>query len=613
MDAFRGKERRFVIVQRSLIIQLLFLILLGFGSEGFAQATHRLEIVGIDKVSIPWPESISQQQSFPDADSCKRFLVSTLLPSLLREGYLEASIDSLVLNKSLTKAWLHLGARYHWGSLKMDSTLMQWMNGAKGTDWIQQGMVLNAASLFDAREQALISLEENGYPFATVRLDSSFFMDNALHATLAVERGPLYHVDSIVVEGKIRIKKNFLHRYLSLPPGDIYRKSRLEAISQRLSLLGYLRETQPWQLDLLGTGSTLKLHLEQQRSSRFNLLAGWMPANQQIGGKALLTGEAEMDLKNSFGGGEELSVLWQQIQVSSPRLQLAFRKPYLFNSQLGLDFKFDLLRKDSSFLNLQTRFGIQYMRDPRNWVKIFYQQNNSSLIDVDTNLIKRSRKLPGFLDIRSSNIGMEWRWNKTDYFFNPRKGFEVNVVFSGGLRKIVPNSNIVQMRSDHLGRPFSFASLYDTVRLNTAQFRFTTRFNKYVRLGREATLKTGFQGGWLAGERLLPNELFQLGGIKTLRGFDEEIFYASRYGIATLEYRYLMTSASYLFGFMDYGRISRPSPAGMFSGNYAGIGLGITLETKAGQFNLAYAAGKNRDLPFNFRESKLHFGFVSLF
>jgi hypothetical protein len=51
----------------------------------------------------------------------------------------------------------------------------------------------------------------------------------------------------------------------------------------------------------------------------------------------------------------------------------------------------------------------------------------------------------------------------------------------------------------------------------------------------------------------------------------------------------------------------------MFSGNYAGIGLGISLETKAGQFNLAYAAGKNRDLPFNFQESKLHFGFVSLF
>jgi outer membrane protein assembly factor BamA len=588
-------------------------MLLSFQSESFAQATYRLEIVCTNKGSVPWPESLSQKESFPDADSCKRFLVSTLLPTLLREGYLEVSIDSMDVARNLTKAWLHLGDKYQWGSLKTDSTLMQWISEKDGENWIQPGKVLNAATLFDARERALILLEENGYPFAAVRLDSSFFLENALHGRLRVERGPLYHIDSILVEGKIRIKRNFLHRYLSIPPGDIYRKSRLEAISQRLSLLGYLKEARPWQLDLLGTGSTLKLQLEQQRSSRFNLLAGLMPANQQIGGKALLTGEAEIDLKNSFGGGEELSVLWQQIQVKSPRLQLAFRKPYLFNSQLGLDFKFDLLRKDSSFLNLQSRLGIQYMRDPGNLVKIFYQQNNSSLIEVDTNLIKRSRKLPGFLDIRTSNIGMEWQWNRTDYFFNPRKGFEVNLVFSGGLRKIIPNSNILQLQSDQLGRPFSFASLYDTLRLNTAQFRLTTRLNKFTKLGRQATLRTGFQGGWLEGDRLLPNELFQLGGIKTLRGFDEEIFYASRYWIGTLEYRYLIANSSYLFSFIDYGRITRPVSGMLTGGNYAGIGFGISLETKAGQFNLAYAAGKNRDLPFNFRESKLHFGFVSLF
>ena len=613
MNTFRRKERRFVSVQRFTIIQILFLILLSLGSEGIAQDVHRLEVICTDKVSIPWPETIGQRESFPDADSCKRFLSARLLPLLLRDGYLEASIDSLESEGNRTRAWLHLGNVYRWGQLKMDSTLQQWVNGEKSKSWIRAGMVLNAPSLFDARERALVLLEENGYPFAKVKLDSSYFTNNVLHGVLSVQRGPLYHIDSIVVEGRVRISRSFLYRYLSIPQGDIYRKSKLEAISQRLSLLGYLRETRPWELDLLGTGSTLKLHLDQQRSSRFNLLAGLMPANQQIGGKALLTGEAEMDLKNSLGGGEEISVLWQQIQVKSPRLQLAFRKPYFFNSPVGLDFKFDLLRKDSSFINLQTRIGIQYMRDPRNLVKIFYQQHNSSLIEVDTNLIKRIRKLPAFLDIRTSNIGMEWQWNRTDYFFNPRKGFEVNLVFSGGLRKVVPNSNIIQMKTDHLGRAFSFASLYDTVKLNSAQFRFNTRVNKFTRLGRQATLKTGVQAGWLEGNRLLPNEMFQMGGIKTLRGFDEEIFYASRYWIGTLEYRYLIANASYLFSFADIGRLSRPFPSGLISRNYAGIGLGIALETKAGQFNLAYAAGKTQNLPFNFREAKLHFGFVSLF
>jgi hemolysin activation/secretion protein len=117
----------------------------------------------------------------------------------------------------------------------------------------------------------------------------------------------------------------------------------------------------------------------------------------------------------------------------------------------------------------------------------------------------------------------------------------------------------------------------------------------------------------MQGNQLFLNELFQLGGNKTLRGFDEESFYASAFAIATLEYRYLMGPSSYLFSFLDAAYLGRKSIQGNGGGKYAGIGLGCTFETKSGLFSLAYAAGKNNDLPFNFRASKIHFGFVSLF
>ncbi|MFN6374024.1 MAG: BamA/TamA family outer membrane protein [Chitinophagia bacterium] len=600
-------------MQKPFTCIILFILSLSLYYSVKAQNVHRLEILCTDKVTAPWPDKLKLPASFKDKDSCKAYLANTFLPFLQREGYLESSVDSLSVDNDLTRAWVHLGDQYTWGELKADSSLVLFMGLPKKKEWVPPGRVLNMPSLNDAREKSLSLLEENGYPFAAVKIDSSYFINNALYARMHVEKGPLYHIDSITVEGKIRISRNFLHRYLSIPQGDIYRKSSLQDISRRLSLLGYLRETRSWGLDLLGSGSTLNLYLEQQRNSRFNLLAGLMPANQQIGGKVLLTGEAELDLKNGFGGGEELSILWQQIQVKSPRLKLAFNKPYLFNSQAGVDFKFDLLRKDSSFINIQTRLGVQYVRDPRNNFKIFFQQNNSSLIDVDTMLIKRTRRLPDFLDLRSTSIGVEWQMNKTDDIFNPRKGSEISLSFSGGMRKIIPNSNILGMTRDYLGKPFAFSSLYDTIRLQTAQFRFSTRVNKFIRIGKQSTLKTGMQAGWMEGSRLLLNELFQLGGIKTLRGFDEEFLYASRYFIGTLEYRYLIAQASYLFSFIDYGRLSRPLANQFISGNYAGVGFGISLETKGGQFNLAYAAGKNKELPFNFREAKLHFGFVSLF
>lgn len=552
----------------------------------------------------PWPEKLKLPESFPDADSTLSYLSKSFLPNLFREGYLAASVDSIATDKFLTRAWVYLGDQYSWGELMVDSNLVMLSGTTYAKSLIKPGTILNAVSLQEAREKALTLLENNGYPFAEIRIDSSYFLNNSLYGRLRVKRGPLYHIDSLRVEGKIRISKNFLHRYLSIGKGDMYRKSSLQDISRRLSMLGYLKEAKPWQLDMLGSGSTLNLFLEQQRSSRFNLLAGLMPANQQIGGKALLTGEAELDLKNGFGSGEELSVLWQQIQVKSPRLKLAFNKPYMFNSQAGFDFKFDLLRKDSSFLNLQARLGLQYVKDPANVLKIFFQQNNSSLINIDTNLIRRSQRLPEMLDLRSSNIGLEWQVNKTDNFLNPRKGLELGISFSGGIRKIIRNSSLVQG---------SLSKLYENIDLRTTQFRVSTRINKYNRIGRQSTIKTGIQGGWLEGKSLLLNELFQLGGIKTLRGFDEEFLYASRYWIGTLEYRYLMNAGSYLYTFGDIARIVRPIATRQTATNYAGVGFGISLSTGSGQLNLAYAAGKNNDLPFNFRESKLHFGFVSLF
>ena len=337
-----------------------------------------------------------------------------------------------------------------------------------------------------------------------------------------------------------------------------------------------------------------------------------MPTNQQLGGKLLLTGEAEMDLKNTFGGGENLFLNWQQIQVKSPRLQLGFTKPYLFNSNAGIDFNFNLLRKDSTFLTLNTRIGLSYEIKPRQIAKVFFQQYTSRLLDVDTTRVKQTRTLPPFLDATTSNIGVDFLYAATDNAFNPQKGVEFNFRLLSGIRKIKKNNAIVQLKQNGTN-PFDYAQLYDTVSLSSSQFRLTAQLNNYLKIGSQSTLKTGIQSGWLLGKQLLFNELFQIGGIKNLRGFDEESIFASGYAVATVEYRYLLARASYLFGFVDAAYVERKSIGGNFSGAYGGTGLGISLETKSGVFSLAYAVGKKPDLPVNLREAKIHFGFITLF
>ncbi|MFZ9718905.1 MAG: BamA/TamA family outer membrane protein [Chitinophagaceae bacterium] len=135
----------------------------------------------------------------------------------------------------------------------------------------------------------------------------------------------------------------------------------------------------------------------------------------------------------------------------------------------------------------------------------------------------------------------------------------------------------------------------------------------FFKSGKQTTLKTGIQAGWVASPLIFRNELFQMGGFKTLRGFDEESIFASQYGIFTTEYRLLTGLNSYLFAFADLGWVRNNSMIANTTHRFLGSGLGISFENKAGLFNLAFAFGKRNDQPMNLRQSKIHFGYVNFF
>jgi hemolysin activation/secretion protein len=44
-----------------------------------------------------------------------------------------------------------------------------------------------------------------------------------------------------------------------------------------------------------------------------------------------------------------------------------------------------------------------------------------------------------------------------------------------------------------------------------------------------------------------------------------------------------------------------------------GLGLGLNFATKAGIFNVSFAAGSRLNNPIDFNNTKVHFGFISLF
>jgi len=579
--------------------------------SGLAQYT--LHIQPVDRDSVFIHKTLALTTSFRTQEACSEYIYN-LIPMLQGRGYATASADSISYGATSATIRLYLGKTWHWANIDtrgVDPALLA------AVAWYPRTFSHKPLNFrqYQARQQQLLDyLENNGYPFAKVSLDSVTLRDTAeVSAMLRIEKGPLYKIDSIRIYGTAKISNEFLQRYLSIPNGSIYRKERLLAISRKILELPYIQEAQPWSLTMLGEGSVVNLYLRPKKSSQINALIGFLPSSDPaLGNKILVTGEATIDLKNALGNGETMLLNWQQLQAASPRLDLQFQQPYIFHSPFGFNASFDLYKQDSSYINVNLVAGLMYTLSPTQGGSVFIQEASSSLLNVDTLAIIASHTLPSTADINAVSLGVTYDLNNTDYRFNPRRGNELSFLGSAGTKTVRENPQIAQLK-DPNDSSFIGSMLYDTVQKHSYEFLVKVAAAHYFPLTRASTLKLGVNGGVFSSPNTYRNELFMIGGYRLLRGFDEQSILASQYAVGTLEYRYLVGLNSFLFTFLDAGWAKNDVSGYGLNETYLGTGLGMAFETKAGIFNISYAIGKSGGTNFNFHDAKIHLGYVSFF
>ncbi len=575
-----------------------------------ADNKYLLIINFIDKDSAFTSQGLQLQTSFTNQAQCVNYIHK--LPSLLNmKGYPGVSIDSVQYDSTFARVAIFLGARQYLVQLSTAGVEKRALDisGFNEKNFVNQPV--NIEKLQVIKERILNYYENNGYPFAGVFLDSIQLSSAAMSALLKVDKGPLYHIDSIRVTGKVKISSNFLQRYLGIPNGSIYNKEKLDQVSRRFLELPFLQEQQPSELVMLGAGSILDVYLLPKKSSQVNFLVGVLPANSQTN-KLQLTGDVNLNLRNSLGTGETILLNWQQLQLFSPRINIGYQQPYIFKSAFGLDFAFDLFKKDSTFLQLNALVGIQYLLSTIQSGKIFLQSQGNTLLGagVDTNQVKATRELPPNADQRVVNFGIDYELNTTNYRFNPKTGNEIKLLSSVGIKTIHPIDEILSIKDPS----FDYGSLYDSIALRTYQVRAKLSAAHYFPVGKGSTFKMVLNGGIFSSPSVFRNDLFQIGGYKLLRGFDEESIYASQYGIVTLEYRNLVGLNSYLFSFMDAGWVKSKYQSVNTNNTYISGGLGLVFETRAGLLNISFAVGKQGDVKLDLRQAaKIHFGYINYF
>lgn len=551
---------------------------------------------------------LNLQSVFNDKTTCLQYV--NRLPLLLAiKGFITASVDSVWEDSFSVSTKLFIGKKYEWQKLSIndsDKILLSSL-GYNTDNFIKQNF--STAKLEQLYNDVINYYSNNGYPFSTIYLDSISINDNKISAHLNINSGVLYHIDSIVVEGNARLSKFFLERYIQIHEHDIYSEAKLNTINQRLSLLTYIQQSQPWQIEMLNTGAILHLYLQPTKNNSIDILVGLLPQNNETGGKLLFTGQATVGLRNSFGNGETLGLNWQQLQPKSPQLNLSYQQPYVFHSPFGVGLNFSLYKQDSQYVNVKAQVAVQYELTQHQSGAVLINTASSNILNVDTNVVKQTNSLPPVADVNSTSIGLQYNFYNTDYRFNPRRGNEFFIAGSLGNKNIKKNNAIVQIKDPN----FNANALYDTIKLHSYQFLLQGSAAKYFAIGKQAAFKLAINAGWYQSPNSFQNELFRIGGFKLLRGFDEESIYTNLYSVETAEYRYLLARNSWFYGFTDFGYAKYDVNNINFSHRYLGFGVGLSLETGTGIFSISLAEGKRDDSKLNFQQSKIHLGFISLF
>lgn len=597
-------------------LQISVLVLLLLCVSASAQITYKLNINGVDKDSATIVQLTGLQISFADKSQCENY-INDLQNLLQSKGYVTASLDSIKYQPTYATISLFIGEAYKWAILDAKYIQPEVLNAVAWREKVFANTPMDFSKVAQWQDRILNYFENKGFPFAKVYLDSIQLMEDKISALLKVYKGPLYKIDSLRVYGDAKIAVGYLQRYLDIPNGSIYSKEKLLRISKKIGELSYVEEERPADLTRLATGSVVNLYLKQKKSSQVNFIVGFLPNNDQLSSKKLLiTGEGNLNLKNALESGETIGLNFQALQVASQRLNFVYQQPYIFKSPFGLDVVFDIFRKDSSFVNINLQLGAQYVLNNNQTGKVFLQRAQTIVSQggINAPFIIQNRRLPEAADVNSTGVGIDYEFNNTNYRFNPKSGNEIRVITSVGTKNIKKNNEVAELK-DPSDPGFDFETLYDTLKLKTYQFRFRTIASRYFPLGKQSTLKAAINAGLFQSGSIFRNELFQIGGYKLLRGFDEESQYLSQFAIATLEYRllYLAGQNSYFYVLADGGWGRDASKIQKLSYTYFGTGLGLAFETKAGIFNLAWAIGKRNDTELNLRQSKIHFGFVNYF
>lgn len=510
----------------------------------------------------------------------------------VENGFLTAGFDHLRWAEDTVFALANLGHTYDWIKLGAGNVPEVYLTAIGFREKLYRNETFAPKKLALLFKKIIGRAENNGFPFATIHLDSIKLEPGGISGLLHLERKTYTRIDSLILKGNVRTNRSYIENYLGLKNNIPYNQSLLNKIPTRLKELPFLQVIKPYEIGMRPGKADVYLYLKPKKASNFNGILGILPDNET--GKTRITGNIELNLLNSLKRGESINLKWQRLQTRTQELDIHLAYPFILNTPVGAELMFNLYRQDTLFSQVNSHLGLSYFFKGGNKVNVYYENHQANVISPQVFSIDK------YIDSRTNMFGLGLEVVHLDYRFNPSKGYFLHVSTSAGVKKILKNPEVDE-------------SEYGDLKTSSDIYHLNLNAGTFIRLASRSTVLLRLRSASILNDYLFRNELFRIGGLKTLRGFDEQSIYASTYAIGTIEYRFILEENSNFFLFFDQGYYENRSNDTFVRDQPFGFGAGINFETKAGIFSFTYALGKQFDNQIEFRNGKIHFGFISFF
>ena len=440
-------------------------------------------------------------------------------------------------------------------------------------------------------EELLTHLENHGYPFATVTLQSHDPEQGDFTPRIVIDSNLFVTFDSIVLKGDVKLSSGFLYPYLGLKRGKPYNEQLMRQVARKLEELPFATVVREPGVAFVKDKAYLYVYLDKRQTSRFDGYIGLVPVDERTG-KVAVTGQLDLALQNLFHIGESILIDWNSSERHSQKLDISASFPFLFRTRFGIVSSFSLDKQDTSYLTLDFHAGVPYTFAVNSHIEPYFNLTSSSVLspalafpDNDTS----------YIDYRKTLYGVKVRYYRLDYLFNPRRGVDIGIDLSAGRRTLLPdrlseedgNNNIVTQQGS---------------------YRITGDVRGYIPIGRHWVIAPRLQGGSLLSGPHYDNELFKIAGVDHLRGFNPNDLCASTYLLYSAEVRFLFAKRSYTHLFFDGGVYEQHTEHHYLRDAPFGFGAGVHIAVRSGTFYLEYALGRQMRNPISLKRGLIHFG-----